>query len=254
MPDNANIPTERNELENLEKTLDEKQQALRKTKRKNNALLALNCVLCAAFAVICTFSIYRCYGEARIYEKPAQTDENQQKITEEPATDENQNKMSDSSTTADENSSAAESSADKDKKDDSAAKNDDSKGSGHFSIYSVGDAFTAAGGSGSITCDIRNVNDSTHDIIVTLYMTDEELKAHGLSTEGSENGKVSVAQSGLFEPGYQITSIQLNSLPDGSYLPAGKYSLIMNEKYYDHETGVLSAYEANIPVTLEVSG
>ena len=74
MPDNANIPTERNELENLEKTLDEKQQALRKTKRKNNALLALNCVLCAAFAVICTFSIYRCYGEARIYEKPAQTE------------------------------------------------------------------------------------------------------------------------------------------------------------------------------------
>lgn len=126
-------------------------------------------------------------------------------------------------------------------------------GSGHFTIYSNGDVYTAENGAGVLHCDVRNTEDSTHDIVMSLYISAEELQAHGLSTAGVEDGQWLIAQTGLFEPGYQISEVQLNTLPDGSYLPAGSYSLTMNERYYHHKTGVLSSYEANIPVTLEVA-
>lgn len=128
-----------------------------------------------------------------------------------------------------------------------------SDGSGHFTIYSNGDVYTADNGSSTLSCDIRNTDDSTHDIVVSIYISTDEMQAHGIDTNGVDGDKWLLAQSGLFEPGYQINSIQLNPLPDGSYLSAGSYALTMNEKYYHHETGVLASYEANIPVTLEVA-
>ena len=128
-----------------------------------------------------------------------------------------------------------------------------SDGKGHFAIYSAGDVYTADNGRGLVHCDIRNIADSTHDIVSSLYISREEMEAHGISTSGMDGDKWLVAQTGIFEPGYQINTIQLLALPDGSYLGAGSYALTMNERYYHHETGVLSSYEANIPVTLEVA-
>ena len=128
-----------------------------------------------------------------------------------------------------------------------------SDGKGHFSIYSVGDVYTADNGRGLVKCDIRNTDDSTHDIVASLYISREEMESHGISTGGMDGDRWLIAQTGIFEPGYQINNIQLLALPDGSYLGAGSYALTMNERYYHHETGVLSSYEANIPVTLEVA-
>jgi len=44
----------------------------------------------------------------------------------------------------------------------------------------------------------------------------------------------------------------LKKLPNDEILPKGKYNLTLSEVYYHHNTGVVSSYEAKIPVTLEV--
>jgi hypothetical protein len=87
-------------------------------------------------------------------------------------------------------------------------------------------------------------------------ITAEELAAHNLSTEGleTETGSIPwvVAETGLFEPGYGITAVQLLPLPDGSYLPRGTYNLSLIEYYYDHLTGEKFPYEQSIPITLTI--
>ena len=310
-------------LEEADKQLAEQQNQIKKQKRNNIIMLIVSIILLIVFIIVCTFSLYRRYDDSIVYDKPVDTDENQQKIDDSPEKDDSQSKIDEVKTDEygfsvktvdgkevhldrngkvipydsdgrpivyDENGNRIPFDDDgkllvydKDgnripvselwkyitvDKDGKAVLNladyysnqkhpeettQANSGDGHFTIYSVGDVYTAETGSGTLTCDIRNVEDSTHDIIVSLYLSTEELQAHGLSTNGVENDKWLIAQSGLFEPGYQITSIQLGTLPDGSYLPAGTYSLTMNERYYQHETGVLSSYEANIPVTLEVA-
>lgn len=128
----------------------------------------------------------------------------------------------------------------------------------YFAMYSIGDAFTAASGDGTAACDVRNKPASTHDIYMRWFITEEELTAHGLSTEGleyakdSETGRWPVAKTGLFEPGCHITEVQLLPLQDGTYLPAGTYNLVLSEIYYDHETGEAFPYEATIPITLTI--
>lgn len=228
-----------------ENELKEQQDRLKKLRNRRNLRTVLNVLLSAVFIVICTFSIYRRYDEAQVFDKPAETDENQQKIdTSTPQKDDNQQKTPDQTDATQAPTQATE--APTQQESQPAA-------DGHFTIYSNGDVYTADSGSGVLHCDVRNMDDSTHDIIMSLYISEEELIAHGLSTNGVEDGKWLIAQSGLFEPGYQISEVQLKALPDGSYLPAGSYSLTMSERYYHHETGVLSSYEANIPVTLEVA-
>ena len=130
----------------------------------------------------------------------------------------------------------------------------------YFSFYSIGDAYTAASGDGTAACDVRNKPASTHDIYMRWFITEDELAAHGLPTEGleyandSEVGRWPVVKTGLFEPGYHITEVQLLPLRDGTYLPAGVYNLILSETYYDHETGEVFPYETMIPITLTVQG
>ena len=129
-----------------------------------------------------------------------------------------------------------------------------------FVMYSIGDVFQAATGSGTAKCDVRNVPHSTHDIQMRWYITGEELAAHGLSTEGlqyPEEGAVGrwpIAETGLFEPGYHITEVQLLPLRDGTPLPAGEYHLLLAENYYHHITGEKYPYESVIPITLIVQG
>ena len=205
----------------------------------------INILLTAVFILVCTFSLYRRYDEPHIFEKPAAADENQQKI--DPQKDDNQKKTDDSSAPKDDDKQVTPDQTDTSDEESKAETN------GHFTVYSAGDVYTAENGSGKLHCDVRNVEDSTHDIVMSLYISEDELIAHGLSTNGVEDGKWLIAQSGLFEPGYMIGEVQLKTLPDGSYLPAGSYSLNMSERFYDHETGVLSPYDANIPVTLEVA-
>ena len=229
-------------LEKQEEQLEKQQKNIKKIKRRNTLLNVLNTLFTAVFVVVCLFSIYRRYDETVIYEKPAEVDDNQKKM------DENQKQTPENPSNPPDEVQQAEIPSEV-----PAETSGTDDGQGHFTIYSVGDVYTAESGSGDLHCDVRNTEDSTHDIIMSIYLSEDELKKHGLNTEGVEGGQWLIAQSGMFEPGYQITSVQLLALPDGSYLPAGTYEAIMNEKYYHHQTGTLASYEGNIPVTLEVA-
>ena len=229
-------------LDKQEEELEKQEKKIKNIKRRNTLLNVLNTLFTVVFVAVCLFSIYRRYDETIIYEKPAEIDENQQKV------DDNQNPIPENPTNSPDEVQQAEIPSGV-----PAENSGTDDGQGHFTIYSVGDVYTAESGSGELHCDVRNTEDSTHDIIMSIYLTADELQKHGLNTDGVEGGQWLIAQSGMFEPGYQISSVQLLTLPDGSYLPAGTYEAIMNEKYYHHETGVLSSYEANIPVTLEVA-
>lgn len=98
------------------------------------------------------------------------------------------------------------------------------------SLFCIGDDFCSKSGAGNAECDVRNKPESTHDIRMSWYITEEELKLHSLNTEGPDGstedkgGKWAIARTGLFEPGYRITEVDLLTLPDGSELPKGEYS------------------------------
>lgn len=197
------------------------QGGLEELKKKLRRLNWRNGLLTVLLIVVLLFSIYRRYDEGTVYAKP-DLDATQQLIPVE----------------AEATPTPAPSGPDHE---------------GDFVLYSVGDAFTAATGSGMVACEVHNDPGSTHDIVMRWTISESELRAHGLST-GGVDGEWIVAQSGLFEPGYSINAMQLRPLPDGSYLPAGLYNLTLYEKYYDHRTGVLASYESHIPITLEVKG
>ena len=126
------------------------------------------------------------------------------------------------------------------------------------SLYCIGDSFAAKAGDDQAACDVRNKPFSTHDILMRWYITESELTAHGLSAEGlpepeaGEEPRWTIAETGLFEPGYHITSVRLRALPDGSFLPAGVYHLILVETYYDRMNGQKFPLEPTIPITLTI--
>ena len=128
------------------------------------------------------------------------------------------------------------------------------------SLFSVGDDFSSESGDGSAQCDVRNKPESTHDILMNWVITKEELHLHGLDTKeledsaGDNDGRWAIAHTGLIEPGYRITQVQLLALPNGSVLPKGTYHLFLSEEYYDHETGEKYPYSADIPITLTIEG
>jgi hypothetical protein len=219
-------------LNKNEEEINSQQKDIKKQKRRNWFFIFLNTILTAMFVAICLFSVYRRIDEAVIFDKPADVDSGQTPISLEETT----------TLPVDENQQAIDG-------DDA---NTENKGGNHFTVYSVGNEYIAQKGNGTVTLDVTNVSDSTHDAIISIYISEAELKKHNLSTNGLTDGYWILAKSGLFEPGYKMTSLQLLPLPDKSYLPAGSYSVTMNEKFYNHETGELSQVDSNIPITLEV--
>lgn len=221
-------------LNKNEEEINSQQKDIKKQKRRNWFFIFLNTILTAMFVAICLFSVYRRIDEAVIFDKPADVDSGQTPISLEETTtlpvDENQQAIDGDGANA---------------KKEYTEKN-------HFTVYSVGSIYIAQKGNETVTLEVTNVSDSTHDAIISIYISEAELKKHNLSTNGLTDGYWILAKSGLFEPGYKMTSLQLLPLPDKSYLPAGSYSVIMSEKFYNHETGELSQVDSNIPITLEV--
>ena len=187
----------------------------KKISRKIRINKIISIILILPLLIVIFFNVYICFDAGVVFNKP-DLEITQKKIDE---------------------------SIDKDE-----VKNDTSNAES-FALYSVGDKFFATNGSSSFTVDIRNVSNSSHDIVVSFYISQEELEKHGITIDEKE---LIIAKSGRFEPGYLIEEVLLNKLPDGSVLPKGKYDLTLSEVYYHHTTGVMSSYEARIPVTLEV--
>lgn len=198
----------------------------------NICILLLGLVLC----IVISFTRYQRYEDVQIYSKPPKAAE--QKKTE--ITSDAENKQSSSTS---ENSDISK---------DGTKQNGEKKYEDSFTLYLVGDEFVAEAGNGVVTIDVRNQADSTHDIDMRWLISRDEMEKHGININGMTDDEWTVLETGLFEPGYSLDTGQLLALPDGSFLPAGKYNLTLSELYYHHETGALSSYESRIPITLEV--
>lgn len=188
-----------------------------KTTKKLRQYRIINIILFVLLIIVAFFAVYTRYDEGIIFSKP-DLDIGQKKI------DDSNNKQ-----------------------EAKIVKDDSSKG--EFTLYLVGDSYVVKNGSSSFKVNIRNVKSSNHDIVVRFLISKDELKKHGVSIGDNE---YLIAESGRFEPGYFIEEVALKKLPNGKVLPKGKYNLTLSEVYYHHKTGVISSYEAKIPVTLEV--
>ena len=193
-------------------------EELKRVSRKIKVNKIISIILILPLLIVIFFNVYVCFDADVIFNKP-DLDITQKKIEDESSDKSKEKVVSDAS-------------------------NGES-----FALYSVGDKFYATNGSSTFAVDIRNVSNSSHDIVVNFYISQEELQEHGITIDEKE---FLIAKSGRFEPGYLIKKVLLNKLPDGSVLPKGMYDLTLSEVYYHHITGVMSSYEARIPVTLEV--
>jgi len=187
----------------------------KKIAKKLQLYRIINTILFVILIIVTIFAVYRRYDEGIIFSKP-ELDIGQKRI---------------------DNSKSVHKEV------------DDSSSKGEFTLYSVGDSYIAQNGSSSFKVNIQNLTNSNHDIVVRFFISKDELKNHGISI--SDNDYL-IAESGRFEPGYFIDEVILKRLPNGEVLPKGKYNLTLSEVYYHHKTGVISSYEAKIPVTLEV--
>lgn len=135
----------------------------------------------------------------------------------------------------------------------------------HVTLYSRGNVATAS--DGKVSVDVYNVEDANVNMILEIYIPDDELISK-IGTNGrtkssqkeidakkdadsNYSSAVCVARSGLIYPGNKITTLELNTLEDGTALPAGEYSAYYKESFYD-DNGNLSSVDASLKITLVV--
>ena len=120
--------------------------------------------------------------------------------------------------------------------DDESTKADVSQGGGSVTI-SFTDNVKYSLASGEVSLYYQNPNASTHNVVVQVILTSGE-------------DEYLLAQSGILEPGYQVTSLQaekdLPALSEGGY--NGKLKLL----FYDPETGERAIVDTDIPCTVTV--
>lgn len=139
----------------------------------------------------------------------------------------------------------------------------------YVTLYSCGNVATA--NNNKVSVNVYNVEESNVNMVLEIYIPDDELISK-IGTNGrtkssqneidikvktTESANVSyspavcVARSGLIFPGNKITTLDLNTLEDGTVLPVGKYSAYYKETFYD-DNGNLSSVDASLDITLVV--
>ncbi|MFA5561430.1 MAG: hypothetical protein WDA00_02165 [Eubacteriales bacterium] len=126
---------------------------------------------------------------------------------------------------------------------------------------------TAPRGDGVASILFRNPAKSNQGIIIQLQITDRELidklgktgrtaeeKALIEDAEGydSETSRMMIAESGLLEPGYQLATLSLQALPDGTVLPAGTYQAVFYILAYDKTTHERAIVNIQLPIVLTI--
>lgn len=132
-------------------------------------------------------------------------------------------------------------------------------------LLSYGNVATAA--NNKVSVDVANVTESSANMVLEIYIPDDELISK-IGTNGrtkasqkdidakveadpSYSSAVCVAKSGLIYPGNKITTLDLNTLEDGTVLPAGEYEAFYKETYYD-DNGSMHSVDASLAITLVV--
>lgn len=121
--------------------------------------------------------------------------------------------------------------------DDSSEKADVPQGGGSVTI-SFADDVRYSLSTGEVSLYYQNPNASTHNVVVQVILLDGE-------------NEYLLAQSGILEPGYQVTS--LTAVKDAPQLSQGGYDGKLKLLFYDPATGERAIVDTDIPCTVTVN-
>ena len=122
----------------------------------------------------------------------------------------------------------------------------------------------AESGTGTASFNYKNPGSSNHHVVVNLQITDavlmDKVGKTGRTQEEQEKldaldydktrMRVTVGKTGAIPPGYAVSTIELNALPDGTVLPAGEYDAIIYMDLYDINTNEKAAMQTQAPIKL----
>ncbi len=91
---------------------------------------------------------------------------------------------------------------------------------------------------------------SNRGFVATVRVTGADLRKNGVS---ASEEYYTVYKSGLIKPGYGVNVIVLDSLPDGTKLPAGEYEFSVIFEFYDIETNEKSVLNSTCPIDVTIS-
>lgn len=114
--------------------------------------------------------------------------------------------------------------------------------------------------------NFKNPASATQTMTLELFISDAELKSkigktgrkiaeqNNLEQENYDptRAKVRVGKSGSVPPGYNLSSIELSALPDGSELPSGSYDGTINLTMYTAKTNEKAMVNSQLNVTIIV--
>ena len=115
--------------------------------------------------------------------------------------------------------------------------------------------------------DFRNPTRGNHDIVISVMISDEELKNKLGKTGRSESDQKQLEKSsdyqaqtqytvlyksGLIQRGYVLPVIQLASLDDGTKLPRGNYQAMVKLEFYNSDTNEKAIMSSNLPVEITI--
>lgn len=147
--------------------------------------------------------------------------------------------------------------------------NDKPVANGNSVEYAMETKLICKKGEDTVNVAFKNPGKSNHDIVVSLQITDEELlKTIGTTGRSKEEqealeqdetydektNRVTIAESGSVPPGYEMATLKLNTLEDGSSLPKGTYNAIVYLSLYDIKTNAKAMVNSQTPVKLIVKG
>lgn len=146
---------------------------------------------------------------------------------------------------------------------------DEPMSNGNSVSYQVETKLVCEKGNDMVNVNFKNPGKSNHNIVVSLQITDEELlntigstgrrkeeqeKLEQDETYNVETSRVTIAESGSVPPGYEMATLELQTLEDGSVLPKGTYDAIVYLSLYDIYTNEKAMVNSQIPVKLVVKG
>lgn len=125
--------------------------------------------------------------------------------------------------------------------------------------------FSKASAEGQI--DFMNPGNSNQNIVLSIQVTDAEMvdtmgktgrtKEEQSTLDASpdydpESSRITLYESGAIPPGYNIGSVRLDKLPDGSTLAKGDYTAIVYLAFYNPDNNEKAMIQSQMPVMLRI--
>ena len=138
-------------------------------------------------------------------------------------------------------------------------------GDGNKASFKFSDVVKFSNGKGII--DFGNPDTTNQSMTIKIQVTDQELinkigKTGRTEKEQNQlnsndnydpsNARITLSESGLILPGYSLSTVTLNDLPDGTNLPNGIYNGIAYLEFFEYETNEKAIINSQIPIAIVV--